>query len=146
MTKTTHLDRCRKAFRPSGVCEYDERLKVTDDEAGEEHKAEFTTRRLDDRRIEVLQESHDDPTRRADAGHGHRGRHDRERAVPAHVLLGESETATTVVGRPPTARARLASVLVLDVGVRLARCAHPATGVALLDSFDVTDVTRPATL
>jgi len=94
----------------------------------------------------VLQESDNDHTRRDDADDGQRGRHDGKQAVPAHVLLAQSAAAASVVRRPPAAIARAARVLVLDVRVRIARRAHPAARVALLDAFDVADVARPTAL
>ena len=124
----------------SHLGEYDERLKVTDDEAGEQHEAQFAPGRLDDWGVDVLQESRNDHTRGGNADDGHRGRHDGERTVPAHVLLGQSETAATVVGRPPAVWAGPARVLVLNVRVRVARRTDPTTGVTLLDSLDVTDI------
>jgi len=121
-------------------------LQVADDEAGKQHEAQLAARRLDDWRIEVPKEGYDDDTGRGDADDGEHGRHDGERTVPAHVLLGKSEAAAAIFGRPPAARARPASVLVLDVGARVARCANPAASVALLDSLDVSDVTWQAAL
>jgi len=67
--------------------EYDERLQVADDEAGEKHEAELATGRLDDRSLEVLKKCGDDCYSGSDAENGHGGRHDSKRTVPAHVLL-----------------------------------------------------------
>jgi len=121
-------------------------LQVTDDEATEQHEAQLASRRLHDWRVEVLEKSEDDHTRRGDAHDGQHGRYQGKETVPAHVLLGKTETTAAVFGRPPAARARPAGILVLDERARIARYTDPAAGMALLDSFDVADVTRPATL
>jgi len=137
--------------------EYDERLQVAGDEAGEQHEAQLAPGRLDDRkssvvstttvvvstatgrgrlddgRLEVTQERDDDDAGGGDAEDGQGGRHDGERAGPVHVLLDETAAAAAVVGRPPAAATRPTRVLVLDVRVVVARRAHPAARVALLN-------------
>ena len=126
--------------------ENDKRLEITDNETREQHEAKLSTGSLDNWRVKVLQESGYDHTRRGNAHDRQRRRHDGERTVPAHVLLDQSETAAPVVGRPPAARARAATVLIDDEGVRITGCAHPAAGVALLDTLDVSDIARPTAL
>jgi len=126
----------------TGFGEDYERLQIADDEASEQHEAQLTTGRLDDGRLEVLEERHHDHAGGGDTEDRQDGRDDGEGTVPAHVLLNEPATAASVVGRPPTAGTRPARGLIFDVRVRLTRNTDPTAGVALLDSFDVSDVTR----
>ena len=129
------------AYERSGLGKYNECHKIAHGEPSKQHKAQLSSRRLDDWSVEVTNERDEDDPRKAQTdGRQHRW-NDSERTVPAHVLLFKSAAAASIVGRPPSFRAGNARLLADDVLDRVARRADPAAGVALLDALDLTDST-----